>query len=140
MGETEWTRGARTVLCLARESAALLGHSCVGSEHLLLGLVREEDGLAAQLLAGAGLTSEGLEEAVAARTGRGDPGTGPVQGLTPRCRRSVGLALEEQERLGHRALGTEDRGAVRFSWSYFNTAAETDAAAEAVRTLAEEAL
>ena len=40
----------------------------------------------------------------------------------------------------HRALGTEDRGAVRFSWSYFNTAAETDAAAEAVRTLAEEAL
>ena len=107
MGETEWTRGARTVLCLARESAALLGHSCVGSEHLLLGLVREEDGLAAQLLAGAGLTSEGLEEAVAARTGRGDPGTGPVQGLTPRCRRSVGLALEEQERLGHRALGTE---------------------------------
>lgn len=40
----------------------------------------------------------------------------------------------------HRALGTEDRGAVRFSWSYFNTEAETDAAAEAVRTLAEEAL
>ena len=107
MERIRWTREAREVLCLARAEAALLGHSCVGSGHLLLALAREEGGLPARLLREAGLDPEGMELALADRTGRGEAGTGPVQGLTPACRRCVVLAAEEMERLDHRVLGAE---------------------------------
>ena len=107
MEEIKWTHRAQTVLCLARESSALLGHGYVGSEHLLLGLAWEGSGLAARLLEGAGLTADGLQAAVTALLGRGDPGAGPVQGMTPRCRHAITMALEEMGRMEQHSLGTE---------------------------------
>ncbi len=107
MGETCFTHRAQTALRLARESSALLGHGYVGSEHLLLGLAREGQGVAARVLEGAGLSPDGLQGAVAALVGRGDAMEGPAQGLTPRCRRIIELSVGEARRLSQRLVGTE---------------------------------
>jgi ATP-dependent Clp protease ATP-binding subunit ClpC len=84
-----------------------LGHSYIGTEHLLLGLAQEGHGMAARVLAGAGLTPSSIQAAVIHLVGVGAPSRMPFQGLTPRCRSVIEHALDEAERLGRRFVGTE---------------------------------
>ena len=105
--QTNFTQRAQTALRLAQESAAELGHGYVGSEHLLLGLLREGQGAGARVLNGAGLEAESLRAAIVRAVGSGIPGALPSQGLTPRCRHIIELALAEAGRLGQGYVGTE---------------------------------
>ena len=107
MSDTRFTQRAQTALRLAQESASELGHGYVGSEHLLLGLAREGQGVAAKVLQAAGLGPEDLKKGVADLVGRGAPGGPPAQGLTPRCKKIIELALSEAVRLDHHYVGTE---------------------------------
>lgn len=107
MNETRFTQRAQTALRLAQECSAELGHGYVGSEHLLLGLIREGRGVAAKVLSAAGLEPETLKAAVARMVGVGAPGSPPSQGLTPRCKKIIELSLTEAARLGHHYVGTE---------------------------------
>ena len=98
MGAIEFTSGAEIALRLAQESAAELGHSYVGTEHLLLGVAREGRGPGAKVLSSAGLSAEVLRTALVRLTGLGAAGGLPSQGLTPRCRECLELALNEARR------------------------------------------
>ena len=79
----------------------------MGSEHLLLGLIREGQGLAARVLAAAGITEADVTTSITRMVGVGVPGSLPSQGLTPRCKHIIELAITEAGRLGHRYVGTE---------------------------------
>ena len=105
-GSDRFTQRASTAITKAHEAAVALGHSYVGTEHLLLGIVREGDGLGARILLSQGLTEHGLTRMVTETVGRGVPGA-PEQGLTPRARRVIELAAEDAGRLGHSFVGTE---------------------------------
>ncbi len=83
-----------------------LGHSYVGTEHLLIGLMREGEGLACRVMRRAGLAEPAVTELVTAAAGRGAPGA-PAQGLTPKAKRSIELACADAARLGHNFVGTE---------------------------------
>ena len=107
MSERRFTPAAEGALRLAQEAASELGHSYVGTEHLLVGLVRQGEGLAYAVLCGAGITEARLMEALRRSVGAGLPGSDPRQGLTPRGRRAVELAVEEALHLGERCVGTE---------------------------------
>lgn len=98
MRAIEFTSGVETSLRLAQDSANHLGHSYVGTEHLLLGIAREGRGPGARCLNSAGLTVEILRNALVGITGFGVGGTLPSQGLTPRCRECLGLAIAEAKR------------------------------------------
>jgi ATP-dependent Clp protease ATP-binding subunit ClpC len=106
MHSGRFTPAAQSALRLAQQSSAQLGHGYVGSEHLLLGLLREGRGTAARALSQAGLSSEGVHSAIAQLVGVGAPAAAPAQGLTPRCRRIIELSLEEAVRLGEQAVDT----------------------------------
>ena len=84
-----------------------LGHSYVGTEHLLLGLAREGQGVAAQLLRASGLAPQRLEEEVRRFSGSGSAVCLPLHGLTPHCRQAVELAATECLRAGFRRVDTE---------------------------------
>ena len=101
-----FTERARTAIEKAQEAAEALGHSYVGSEHLLLGILREEGGQGAKVLKKNGLTDELLTELVEKYVGKGTPGE-PVQGLSPRAKRVIELAIGDAGRLGHNFVGTE---------------------------------
>lgn len=107
VGETRFTERAQAALRLAQESSAELGHGYVGSEHLLLGLAREGQGVAAKVLQGAGIDSDVIRSAIKGMVGVGSIGAKPSQGLTPRCKKIIELALTEAARLGHHYVGTE---------------------------------
>ncbi len=108
MQKTNFTLLLQNTLRLAQESAAALGHGYVGSEHLLLGLLREDRSIAARILANTGLTAERVHSSITSLVGVGAPLKRTCQGLTPRCQRIIGMALSEANRLGHRYIGTED--------------------------------
>jgi len=101
-----FTERAKTAIEKAQEAAEELGHSYVGSEHLLLGILREDGGQGAKILKQNGLTDAFLTELVEKFVGRGDPGT-PPQGLSPRAKRIIELAIGDAGRLGHSFVGTE---------------------------------
>ncbi|MGN1001420.1 MAG: ATP-dependent Clp protease ATP-binding subunit, partial [Oscillospiraceae bacterium] len=101
-----FTERAKTAIEMAQGAAQELGHSYVGSEHILLGIVREGGGLGAKVLLKNGLTNELLTELVEKYVGKGDPGT-PAQGLTPRAKRIIELAIGDAGRLEHNFVGTE---------------------------------
>ena len=101
-----FTERAKTAIEKAQEAAESLGHSYVGSEHLLLGILREDGGQGAKVLKKNGLTDALLTELVEKFVGRGDPGA-PVQGLSPRAKRIIELAIGDAGRLGHNFVGTE---------------------------------
>ena len=107
MNNSQFTQRAQAALKLAQESSSLLGHGYVGSEHLLLGLLKEGQGVAAKVLTRAGLTGEAIQKSIARLVGVGAPGGLPSQGLTPRCKKIIELALTEAHRLGHHYVGTE---------------------------------
>jgi ATP-dependent Clp protease ATP-binding subunit ClpC len=107
VNETHFTPRAQAALRLAQESSAQLGHGYVGSEHLLLGLAKEGEGVAARVLREAGLDAESIRSAIARMVGVGAPAGLPSQGLTPRCKKIIELSVREAARLGHHYVGTE---------------------------------
>lgn len=104
---TTLSKCAQNALRYAQAEAQELGHGYVGSEHLLLGLLREKNGGASQALQSAGLRLGPLRETVAKLVGVGSSGCVPSQGLTPRCRRIIELAAAECCRLNSKSVGTE---------------------------------
>ena len=107
MRSNRFTERAQEAIRLSQEAAAELGHAYVGSEHLLIGLLREREGAAAQAMKRAGITEEALIARVTETVGRGEPGNIPPQGLTPRTKRIIEIAMAEAGRLGHGFVGTE---------------------------------
>ena len=107
MSENKFTPRAEEVLRLAQESAGELGHGYVGTEHLLLGLIREEEGVAHAVLVDEGLTDEMIVEIIKRSVGAGLPGGNPAQGLTPRAKRVIEIAMEDSMRGGCNFVGTE---------------------------------
>ena len=103
----KFTNRAEQAIRLAHEAAAELGHGHVGSEHMLLGLIREGGGAAARALAEAGVTDEKIYRLIVDNIGRGESGDSTPQGLTPRAKRIIELAMAEAVRLGHGYVGTE---------------------------------
>ena len=105
--EDRFTERAKHVFDLAHESASQLGHGYVGSEHILLGLARDGGGAAARVLREAGMTEELIRTSIEKLVGRGESGDTTVQGLTPRAKRIIELAMMDAGRLGHSYVGTE---------------------------------
>jgi len=101
-----FTERAKSAIEKAQAAAEELGHSYVGSEHLLLGLIREGVGQGARILRLNGLTDALVTGLVEKNLGRGDSGAS-VQGLSPRAKRIVELAIGDAGRLGHNFVGTE---------------------------------
>jgi ATP-dependent Clp protease ATP-binding subunit ClpC len=103
----KFTERARKVLQLAQEEAQRLHHNYIGTEHLLLGLVREGDGVAGNVLKSLGVDLEKVRKAVEDITGRGDRIVLGEIGLTPRAKKVIQLAVDEAQRLNHHYIGTE---------------------------------
>lgn len=103
----KFTERARRVLTLAQEEAQHFSHSYIGTEHILLGLVREEEGVAARVLTNRGVVLSKVRSAVEFIIGRGEKsGSGEI-GLSPRAKRVIELAIDEARHLGHNYIGTE---------------------------------
>jgi ATP-dependent Clp protease ATP-binding subunit ClpC len=103
----KFTERARRVLTLAQEEAHRFNHNYIGTEHLLLGLVREGDGVAAKVLANLGVELNKVRSAVEFIIGRGDRTVLGEIGLTPRAKKVIELAVDEARRLNHHYIGTE---------------------------------
>src|SRR5438477_12629580 len=103
----KFTERARKVLTLAQEEAQRFNHNYIGTEHLLLGLVREGDGVAAKVLANLGVELSKVRSAVEFIIGRGDRMVLGEIGLTPRAKKVIELAVDEARRLNHHYIGTE---------------------------------
>jgi ATP-dependent Clp protease ATP-binding subunit ClpA len=102
-----FTERARRVVVLAQEEARMLNHDYIGTEHLLLGLVHEGEGIAAQALVSMGLSLEGIRGRVEDIIGRGgDVPSGHIP-FTPRAKKVLELSLREAHQLGHNYIGTE---------------------------------
>ena len=103
----KFSERARKVLSLAQEEAQRFNHNYIGTEHILLGLVRETEGVAARVLANVGVDLNKVRSAVEFIIGRGDkPAQGEI-GLTPRAKKVVELAVDEARRMNHTYIGTE---------------------------------
>jgi hypothetical protein len=98
---------ARHVLSLAREEALSFNHQYIGTEHLLLGLLREREGLAALVLEKMGVALDAVRAAVEKRMGHGDQPVEEEIDYVPRARRVLSLALDEAERQGSAYVRTE---------------------------------
>ena len=107
MYNNRFTQRASNALSLAQKTAGEMGHSYVGSEHLLCGLLREGGGVAYKVLTDAGVTEEKIRERIDARIGTGAPDATAPQGLTPRTKRIIELAVATASQLGHSYVGTE---------------------------------
>ncbi|WP_071458916.1 ATP-dependent protease ATP-binding subunit ClpC [Bacillus massilinigeriensis] len=101
-----FTERAQKVLALAQEEAIRLGHSNIGTEHILLGLVREGEGIAAKALYGLGLGAEKIQKEVENLIGRGEEGAQTIH-YTPRAKKVIELSMDEARKLGHSYVGTE---------------------------------
>src|SRR5690625_5016320 len=101
-----FTERAQKVLALAQEEAVRLGHNNVGTEHILLGLVREGDGIAAKALNALGLESEKIQKEVETLIGRGEEAVQTIH-YTPRAIKVIELSMDEARKLGHSYVGTE---------------------------------
>ncbi len=102
-----FTERARQVVVLAQEEARALKHNYIGTEHLLLGLLREEEGIAAQVLTGLEVTLDEVRIQVAQIVGVGDESAAGQIPFTPRAKKVLELALREALSLGHNYIGTE---------------------------------
>ena len=107
MADKKFDPRAENALRLAQEAAGELGHGYVGCEHLLLGLLREDVGAAYRALTEAGIEENALREQIVEASGRGLFGSAPTQGLTPRARSAVELAVAEAMRFSSPCIGTE---------------------------------
>ena len=104
--QDRFTERARMALAKAQEAAQDMGHSYVGTEHILLGIAAEGEGLGAKVLRDNGLDESMLSELLEKYVGRGAPGL-PAQGLTPGAKRVIELSIIDANRLGHSYIGTE---------------------------------
>jgi excisionase family DNA binding protein len=102
-----FTQRARNALNLATEEARRLQHNYVGTEHLLLGLLREGGGIAGRALHNLGVELEEARVSVEQIIKRGEQNIEGQPGLTPRARKTIELAVDEARKLGHHYLGTE---------------------------------
>ena len=103
----KFSERARRVLSLAQEEAQRFNHNYIGTEHILLGLVRETDGVAARVLSSLNVELSKVRSAVEFIIGRGErPSPGDI-GLTPRAKKVIELAVDEARRLTHHYIGTE---------------------------------
>ena len=103
----KFSERARRVLSLAQEEAQRFNHNYIGTEHILLGLVRETEGVAARVLSGLAVDLSKVRSAVEFIIGRGEkPPQGEI-GLTPRAKKVVELAVDEARRMNHTYIGTE---------------------------------
>ncbi len=103
----KFSERARRVLSLAQEEAQRFNHNYIGTEHILLGLVRETEGVAARVLSNVGVDLSKVRSAVEFIIGRGErPAQGEI-GLTPRAKKVVELAVDEARRMNHTYIGTE---------------------------------
>lgn len=103
----KFTEGARRVLSGAQAEAQRLNHNWIGTEHLLLGLIREGEGIAAQALADLGVDLGRARSAVSSIVGPGERLVTGEVGLTPRAKKAIELAVAEANRRGHHWIGTE---------------------------------
>src|SRR5438552_2220170 len=92
---------------LAQEEAQRFNHNYIGTEHLLLGLVREGEGVAAKVLGNLGVELNKVRSAVEFIIGRGDRTVAGDIGLTPRAKKVIELSVDEARRLNHHYIGTE---------------------------------
>jgi ATP-dependent Clp protease ATP-binding subunit ClpC len=102
-----FTERARQVVVLAQEEARILKHNYIGTEHILLGLLREEEGLAARVLESLEITVERVRAQVVRIVGSGEEVTSGQIPFTPRAKKVLELALREALSLGHNYIGTE---------------------------------
>ena len=103
----KFTERAKKVLVYAQDEATRFNHNYIGTEHLLLGLVREGEGIAAQVLKNLGVELNKVRSAVEFIIGRGERMVVGDITLTPRAKRVIELSIEEARRLGHNYIGTE---------------------------------
>src|SRR5215471_7002134 len=103
----KFTDRARRVIVLAQEEARLLSHNFIGTEHLLLGLVHEGEGIAAQALEALGINMEAVREQVEEIVGHGEGQSAGHIPFTPRAKKVLELSLREALQLGHNYIGTE---------------------------------
>jgi ATP-dependent Clp protease ATP-binding subunit ClpC len=102
-----FTERARHVVVLAQEEARALRHNYIGTEHILLGLLREEEGMAARVLESLEFTVEPVRDQVVRIVGSGEEVTTGQIPFTPRTKKVLELALREALNLGHNYIGTE---------------------------------
>jgi len=101
-----FTKRARQALSMAQEEARRMNHGYIGTEHLLLGLIREEEGIAARVLTDLGLSINQMRRAVERMVGRGERLVPGLQ-LSEQTKRMIESAVDEARRLGHHYIGTE---------------------------------
>ena len=103
----KFSERARRVLSLAQEEAQRFNHNYIGTEHILLGLVREPDGAGSRILTGLSVELSKVRSAVEFIIGRGERPSPSDIGLTPRAKKVIELAVDEARRLSHHYIGTE---------------------------------
>lgn len=108
MFDNRFTQKAQDALRLAHATACELGHNYIGSEHLLVGLARENSGVAGKMLEAKGVKPDAIIEKITQMSGKGEP-INPLSQLimTPRTKRIIELSFAESRRLGHNFIGTE---------------------------------
>ncbi len=102
-----FTDGARVVLVQAQEEARLLNHGFIGTEHILLGIIREGDGVGAQALRSLGISLEAVREIVEETIGSAGSAPSGSRPFTPRAKKVLELSLQEALQMNHEYIGTE---------------------------------
>ncbi|WP_274308601.1 ATP-dependent Clp protease ATP-binding subunit [Solibacillus daqui] len=102
-----FTQRAQKVLQLAQEEAIRLKHKEIGTEHILLGLIREGGGIAAKALEAINISPQMIESGIEELVGKGTEEVGPIVHYTPRAKKVIELSLDESRKLGHAYVGTE---------------------------------
>ncbi|HEU5299912.1 MAG TPA: ATP-dependent Clp protease ATP-binding subunit [bacterium] len=102
-----FTERARRVIILAQEEAKRLNHSAVGTEHILLGIIREGEGVASKVLESLTISPDRVRAEIESAIGRGERTPYEEVAFTPRAKKVLELALDEARRLGHNYIGTE---------------------------------
>jgi ATP-dependent Clp protease ATP-binding subunit ClpC len=102
-----FTERARQVVVLAQDEARALRHDYIGTEHLLLGLLREEEGLGARVLGRLGIEIDAVRAVVRSRVGEGEEEASGQIPFTPHAKETLELSLREALSLGHKFIGTE---------------------------------
>ena len=102
-----FTQRSQKVLQLAQEEAIRLKHEAIGTEHILLGLIREGNGIAAKALEASNVDPKAIEDGIEELVGTGEKEVGPIVHYTPRAKKVIELSVDESRKLGHSYIGTE---------------------------------
>jgi ATP-dependent Clp protease ATP-binding subunit ClpC len=102
-----FTQRAQKVLQLAQEEAIRWKHDSIGTEHILLGLIREGGGIAAKALEAIDISPQMIESGIEELVGKGTEDVGPIVHYTPRAKKVIELSVDESRKLGHSYIGTE---------------------------------